>query len=236
MSHPTIRLVRGKDFVAEPFHPASRLLHRELFDAEATAATLRAEAAADRAAAAAELAAARQQAAELLAATERRAAAEVEAARQEAIAAVRTQWRSTLDGLTDAVATQRQHYGEQLARAAFLLARTVLGIELTTHPESIRALLAAVLQHARDKQQVEVRMAPLRLQQLQLDPAAIAAMAPGLERVRLVGDPELRPDAIEVRTERGVYAASVRRELQRLRDQLGARIATALAQPVAGDR
>ena len=236
MNHPTIRLVRGKDFVAEPFHPPSRLLHRELFDAEAEATRLRTEAQADREAAAAELATARQQAAELLAETGRRAAAELEAARQAAVAAVRAEWNGTLAGLADAVDAQRRHYGEQLARSAFLLARTVLGVELATRPQAIVSLLAAVLQHARDKQQVEVRLAPTRLQQLQLDAAAVATMAPGLERVRLVADPALRDDAVEVRTERGVYAASVRRELQRLRDQLGGRIATALAETAQGDR
>lgn len=226
----TVRQVlRGKEAAVEPFYAPSRLMRGVQFDAEAHAARLRAESDELRATGERELAAARADAAAIVAQARAEAMAIHAAAAVEGQASARAEVAGVLAALAAQIGRQRQRYAERLADAAFLLARTVLAVELTLQPTALRRLVAELLRSARDKQSVEIHVAPAVLPTVSAALDEFAASLPACQDLRVVADSGLAPDAVQVRTERGCYAASVRGELARLRRGMRGRVAALLA-------
>lgn len=228
MKAPEQRLLRGKDAAVEPFYPPARLMHGVQFDAAAHAASLLAEAEALRAAAEQERKAAEVQAAAIVAEARAKATSLEAAAVEQGRAAASAELAGLLGALSTQIEQQRRAYAARLADTAFLLARTVLAVELTLQPSALRQLVQQVLAAARDKQHVDVHVAPDRLDVVTAARAEFAAALPNCTSLRVVADAGLRRDAVRVCTERGVYAASVRGELRRLRRDLGDRVAALL--------
>lgn len=229
MSSPTRHVLRGKEAAVEPFYPAARLMRGVQFDAEAHAARLRAEGDELRAVAEHELATARAEAAAIVDAARAEAAAIHAAAAAEGQAAVRAEVAGMLAALAAQIGRQRQHYAERLADTAFLLARTVLAVELTLQPTALRRLVAELLRGARDKQTIEIHVAPAAVPTVTAAREEFSASLPACRGLRVVADSGLAPDAVRVQTERGCYGASVRGELARLRRDLRGRVAALLA-------
>ena len=223
------RIVPGKQFLAEPYYPPSQLMRGVHFDIEAhrDAASAEIETAyqdieTTRAAVTAECEEMRTQA---LAQVER----VVAAAHAEGLAMAERATAELLGRLAKQVDAQQRHYASQVARAAFVLARAVMATELHHNPEALLGLLQRVVDRARDKTRIEIRVPGSLHQVVEAARAQIEAMLPAGAQLRVVADVELAADAVVVSTERGAYAASVRSELHRLRAHLGARAAELIA-------
>ncbi|MBK8095869.1 MAG: hypothetical protein IPK26_02105 [Planctomycetes bacterium] len=223
------QVLRGKEAAVEPFYPPSRLMRGVQFDAEMHANRLRSESDELRAAAERELAAAHIEATAIVAQARAEAKAIRAAAAAEGQAAARAEVAGVLAALAAQIGRQRQHYAERLADAAFLLAKTVLAVELTLQPTALRRLVAELLRGARDKQVVEIHVAPAAVPTVTAARDEFAASLPACQGLRVVADSGLAPDAVQVCTERGCYGASVRGELARLRRAMRGRVAALLA-------
>lgn len=217
------RIVSGKQFLAEPYYLPSQLMRGVHFDIEAHRQAVLAEldgahedVEAMRASVAAECEAMRSQALEQVEST-------LAAARAEGLAMAKNATAELLGRLAKQVDAQQRHYASHVARAAFALARAVLAAELRNSPEALIGLLRRVVERARDKTKIEIRV-PVSLQSVvEAARSELACILPAGAQLSILADTELAVDAVVVRTERGVYAASVRSELKRLRSHLGAR-------------